>query len=227
MASTAVWSIRTMTACSICRCPSLPAAIRSRTPGWPSPPCASRAFGLHGPDFEAGIAKAEWPARMQRLTQGKLKALTPPESELWLDGGHNADGGRAIAAALGDIEERVPRPLILIVGMLATKDNAGFLRNFPASRGASSRCRCRARTRACRPRPWSTSPAASASRRRAATRWRPRSPRGADGAVARAAHFDHRLALSGRRGAGAERHAADVECPYFNSFIRSAFFCAT
>jgi dihydrofolate synthase/folylpolyglutamate synthase len=87
-------------------------------------------LGLRVADFEAGIAKAEWPARMQRLTQGKLKALTPPESELWLDGGHNADGGRAIAAALGDIEERVPRPLILIVGMLATKDNAGFLRNF-------------------------------------------------------------------------------------------------
>jgi dihydrofolate synthase/folylpolyglutamate synthase len=80
--------------------------------------------------FEAGIAKAEWPARMQLLSQGKLKALTPPESELWLDGGHNADGGRAVAAALGDIEERVPRPLVLIVGMLSTKDNTGFLRNF-------------------------------------------------------------------------------------------------
>jgi dihydrofolate synthase/folylpolyglutamate synthase len=91
-----------------------------------------RAAGLALPlsAFETGIAKAEWPARMQRLTQGKLKALTPPESELWLDGGHNADGGRAVAAALGDIEERVPRPLVLIVGMLTTKDNAGFLRNF-------------------------------------------------------------------------------------------------
>jgi dihydrofolate synthase/folylpolyglutamate synthase len=87
-------------------------------------------LGLRVADFEAGIARTEWPARMQRLTQGKLKALTPPESELWLDGGHNADGGRAVAAALGDIEERVPRPLVLIVGMLATKDNAGFLRNF-------------------------------------------------------------------------------------------------
>ena len=87
-------------------------------------------FGLPMAAFEVGIAKAEWPARMQRLTQGKLKALVPPDGELWLDGGHNADGGRAIAAALGDIEERVPRPLVLIVGMLATKDNAGFLRNF-------------------------------------------------------------------------------------------------
>jgi dihydrofolate synthase/folylpolyglutamate synthase len=87
-------------------------------------------LGLPIAAFEAGIAKAEWPARMQRLTQGKLKPLVPPDSELWLDGGHNADGGRAVAAALGDIEERVPRPLVLVVGMLATKDNAGFLRNF-------------------------------------------------------------------------------------------------
>ena len=54
----------------------------------------------------------------------------PQGSELWLDGGHNPDGGRAIAAALADLEERVPRPLVLIVGMLATKDCAGFLRNF-------------------------------------------------------------------------------------------------
>ena len=54
----------------------------------------------------------------------------PPGSELWLDGGHNPDGGRAIAAALADLEERVSRPLVLIVGMLASKDCAGFLRNF-------------------------------------------------------------------------------------------------
>jgi dihydrofolate synthase/folylpolyglutamate synthase len=80
--------------------------------------------------FEAGVVKAEWPARMQRLAQGKLVDLAPPGSELWLDGGHNPDGGRIIAAALADLEERVPRPLVLIVGMLTTKDNAGFLRNF-------------------------------------------------------------------------------------------------
>jgi dihydrofolate synthase/folylpolyglutamate synthase len=79
--------------------------------------------------FEAGIARADWPARMQLLSQGRLKSLVP-DSELWLDGGHNAEGGRAIAAALGDLEERVPRPLVVIVGMLSTKDNTGFLRNF-------------------------------------------------------------------------------------------------
>jgi dihydrofolate synthase/folylpolyglutamate synthase len=93
---------------------------------------ALRASGLALPlpAFEAGMTAAEWPARMQLLSHGKLRALAPAASELWLDGGHNAEGGRAVAAALGDLEERVPRPLILIVGMLATKDSAGFLRNF-------------------------------------------------------------------------------------------------
>ena len=76
------------------------------------------------------MVRVDWPARMQRLTQGRLAGLLPPESELWLDGGHNPDGGRAIAAALADLEERVSRPLVLVVGMLATKDGEGFLRNF-------------------------------------------------------------------------------------------------
>lgn len=80
--------------------------------------------------YERGVAAAEWPARMQRLTSGKLPPLAPDESELWLDGGHNAEGGRVIAEALGDLEERVPRPLVVIVGMMANKDAGGFLANF-------------------------------------------------------------------------------------------------
>jgi dihydrofolate synthase/folylpolyglutamate synthase len=80
--------------------------------------------------FETGIGKAEWPARMQRLSQGPLIGLLPAGSELWLDGGHNADGGRAIANALADLEERVSRPLVLVVGMLESKDCVGFLKSF-------------------------------------------------------------------------------------------------
>jgi dihydrofolate synthase / folylpolyglutamate synthase len=93
---------------------------------------ALRAAGLKlpAPSFEDGMIRVDWPARMQRLSHGPLAALLPPESELWLDGGHNADGGRAIAAALADLEERVSRPLVLVVGMLSTKDSEGFLRNF-------------------------------------------------------------------------------------------------
>jgi dihydrofolate synthase / folylpolyglutamate synthase len=80
--------------------------------------------------YETGIGKADWPARMNRLTQGRLVDLAPAGSEVWLDGGHNPDGGRAVAAAFADLEERVSRPLVMIVGMLASKDCDGFLRNF-------------------------------------------------------------------------------------------------
>jgi dihydrofolate synthase / folylpolyglutamate synthase len=87
-------------------------------------------FAISSAAYEAGMAKADWPARLHRLGHGKLVELLPPGSELWLDGGHNPDGGRAVAAALADLEERVSRPLVLIVGMLASKDCQGFLGNF-------------------------------------------------------------------------------------------------
>ena len=80
--------------------------------------------------YEAGIVAADWPARLHRLAQGALVERAPAGSELWLDGGHNPDGGRTIAAALADLEERVSRPLVLVVGMLRSKDCEGFLANF-------------------------------------------------------------------------------------------------
>jgi dihydrofolate synthase/folylpolyglutamate synthase len=93
---------------------------------------ALRTAGMKIPAaaYETGIARADWPARMQRLSQGALPPLLPQGAELWLDGGHNPDGGRAIANALADLEERVSRPLVLVVGMLETKDARGFLANF-------------------------------------------------------------------------------------------------
>ena len=91
---------------------------------------AIKSFKISPAAYEAGMVKADWPARLQRLAQGRLVELVPPGSELWLDGGHNPDGGRAVAAALADLEERVSRPLVLIVGMLGSKDCAGFLSNF-------------------------------------------------------------------------------------------------
>ncbi len=54
----------------------------------------------------------------------------PQGCEIWLDGGHNAEGGRVAAAALGDLEERVSRPLVVIAGMMANKDARAFLANF-------------------------------------------------------------------------------------------------
>jgi dihydrofolate synthase/folylpolyglutamate synthase len=87
-------------------------------------------FRIDAAAFEAGIVAAEWPARMQRIGSGALVDQAPPGCEIWLDGGHNAEGGRVTAAALGDLEERVSRPLVVIAGMMASKDASAFLANF-------------------------------------------------------------------------------------------------
>ena len=91
---------------------------------------ATDAFRIEPSAFEAGVVNAEWPARMQRLGPGPLVDQGPAGGEIWLDGGHNAEGGRVTAAALGDLEERVSRPLVVIAGMMANKDAGGFLANF-------------------------------------------------------------------------------------------------
>jgi len=91
---------------------------------------AQSALKIDAASFERGVVNAEWPARMQRLASGRLIEQAPKGCEVWLDGGHNAEGGRVAAAALGDLEERVSRPLVLIVGMMANKDAGGFLANF-------------------------------------------------------------------------------------------------
>jgi dihydrofolate synthase/folylpolyglutamate synthase len=88
------------------------------------------ALGVSTGAIEAGLQKADWPARMQNLSGGKLAAMLPPGSELWLDGGHNAAGADAVSAAAGEMEERVPRPLVLIAGMLTTKSAEDFLSRF-------------------------------------------------------------------------------------------------
>jgi dihydrofolate synthase/folylpolyglutamate synthase len=71
----------------------------------------------------AGLRRIEWPARLQRLTRGPLVEMLPGW-ELWLDGGHNPAAGEVLAASIGSWRDR---PLHLVVGMLNTKDAAGFL----------------------------------------------------------------------------------------------------
>jgi len=86
--------------------------------------------GLDEDAIERGLATVRWPARMQRLDTGPLPSLLRPGSELWLDGGHNPAAGTVLAQTLADLEERSPRPLHLIVGMLSLKDASGFLAPF-------------------------------------------------------------------------------------------------
>ena len=87
-------------------------------------------FDISEQAIEKGLVTTRWPARMQRLASGPLADLLRPGSELWLDGGHNPAAGEALSQTLADLEERSPRPLYLIVGMLGLKDAAGFLGHF-------------------------------------------------------------------------------------------------
>ena len=95
-----------------------------------------------------GIRAARWPARLQLLGDGPLTALVPGR-RVWLDGGHNADAGLAIAAFFrrpgldpGPVaalqRPRVIPPAVpdqvrddeglhLITGMLANKDPAAIV----------------------------------------------------------------------------------------------------
>ena len=77
-----------------------------------------------------GLRHTTWPARMQRLGQGPLTALVPADSELWLDGGHNPSAGRVLAQAFSELNDRHSRPLVLIWGMLNTKDVGSFIGCF-------------------------------------------------------------------------------------------------
>lgn len=89
---------------------------------------ALRYLGASDAACEAAMTQASWPARMQRLKHGPLVA-SAPEAELWLDGGHNAAAGEALAELLGALPER---PTHMICGMLNTKDVSGYLRPLSA-----------------------------------------------------------------------------------------------
>ncbi len=80
--------------------------------------------------IETGLTRAEWPARLQRLLRGRFVDLAPPGAEVWLDGGHNEDGGRVLAEAMAEFHDRSPRPLALICGAQTTKDVRALLKHF-------------------------------------------------------------------------------------------------
>jgi dihydrofolate synthase/folylpolyglutamate synthase len=92
---------------------------------------AARHFKLPVNDAQiaTGLKHVDWPARLSPI-KGRLSALLPKTHELWLDGGHNEAGGSVLAAALREMNEAKPRPLVLVMGTFANKDAAGFLAHF-------------------------------------------------------------------------------------------------
>ncbi len=80
--------------------------------------------------LEQAAVATRWPARLQRLSRGPLTAPLG-DVPIWLDGGHNASAGEAIAAALPRLLDGCgARRVTVISGMLANKDAGGFLAPF-------------------------------------------------------------------------------------------------
>ncbi|PWE18182.1 bifunctional folylpolyglutamate synthase/dihydrofolate synthase [Marinicauda salina] len=97
---------------------------------------AARAVGLGEKAARGGVPAARWPARLQRLTEGPLHAAAEAgRGELWLDGGHNAAAGEALAASLGEMEAKAERPLALIAAFSTNKDAEAFLAYFQGLAG--------------------------------------------------------------------------------------------
>ncbi len=78
-------------------------------------------FHISDAHIHEGLLRVVWPARLQRLTLPQL----PPHVELWLDGGHNAQGGQVLADWLAKDQNFEHH---LICGMIRGKDAAAFLR---------------------------------------------------------------------------------------------------
>ncbi|MGQ7791006.1 bifunctional folylpolyglutamate synthase/dihydrofolate synthase [Faunimonas sp. B44] len=91
-----------------------------------------RRAGLDVPAaaIEAGLAAVDWPARLQRLRSGPLVERGPANADYWLDGGHNPAAGHVLAAAMAEMQDRHERPLVMIAGMLTSKDPQGFFAPF-------------------------------------------------------------------------------------------------
>ena len=74
-------------------------------------PSPSRRPGISAcrsarPISPRGLRTVDWPARMQPLRTGKLRALLPEGHELWLDGGHNEAGGAVVADGVRALQAR-------------------------------------------------------------------------------------------------------------------------
>jgi folylpolyglutamate synthase/dihydropteroate synthase len=161
--------------------------------------------------FEAGLTRAQWPGRLQRLARGRLPEIAPEGCEIWLDGGHNPDGGRVLAAAMADRGDRNDAPLVLVTGCWeprTRKPSSGISRASPGGDRRSHLGPDRGPPcgRGGRHRGGRGADRLHRAQRRIGARL---APRLRVGPPAPGAHL--RLALPGGRGAGGQRNAAGVE----------------
>ena len=78
-------------------------------------------------NIKKGIENVLWPARMQRINNGKLIKQCKGNFDIWLDGGHNEHAASMIS---NFIKKWSNLNKILIFGMTVGKNPIGFLRKI-------------------------------------------------------------------------------------------------
>lgn len=86
--------------------------------------------GVSQDTITKGLQTADWPGRLQMISQGPIAGMVPAAWEIWIDAAHNPSGAKAAAEMFQQFTQSDPRPLHLILAMAADKDSAGVLSAF-------------------------------------------------------------------------------------------------
>ena len=86
-----------------------------------------KQFKISDEQIVKGIANAHWPARLQKLIDGRLVKQLPNNWQIWVDGAHNEAGAHALSIWLSD---QPPLPTYMLFGMTKGRNCQAFLENF-------------------------------------------------------------------------------------------------
>lgn len=75
-------------------------------------------------DICEGLVNTKWPARIEKITKGKIKQMIPDSWEIYLDGAHNAGGANTLARW---IKSMPPKTIYLIFGTTRGKNILEYL----------------------------------------------------------------------------------------------------
>ncbi|NBX73453.1 MAG: bifunctional folylpolyglutamate synthase/dihydrofolate synthase [Alphaproteobacteria bacterium] len=81
-------------------------------------------------ELARGMAATRWPARLQKLDARALLHNSHIGAEIWLDGAHNDSGAEALACVMREWKSESDQPIIMLCGMLRSKNPAEFLAPF-------------------------------------------------------------------------------------------------
>lgn len=85
-------------------------------------------FPVNLNNIHKGIGSAKWKARLEKIEVGKLHSFLPNGYELWVDGAHNDEGAKMLAAHIANEWQDIPT--VMINGRTGDRDIEGFLNHF-------------------------------------------------------------------------------------------------